>query len=108
MLEKLKDFFVLPSFDLPPEKEDEIIDKIVRAISFFDLELPAIFFTASLEPIGPMFSQITLLPWASIAEIIGLRGFDYVAFFNKRENIERLTKKLEEVRESKKTGKKNI
>jgi hypothetical protein len=99
LLDRIKGFFDIPSFDLPAGKEERIIEQIVRSVSAYGLEMPAIMFTMALEPVSPIFSQITLLPLATMAEFIGLRGFDYVAFFNKRENIEKLLKRLEELRD---------
>ena len=101
ILKRIKGFFVLPSFDIPPEKEERIIEQIVRIVSTYGLEIPAIMSTMALEPVSPVFSQVMLLPWATMAELIGLRGFDYVAFFNKRENLEKLTKRFEESRDAK-------
>jgi len=101
ILKRIKGFFVLPSFDIPAEKEERIIEQIVRIVSTYDLEIPAIMSTMALEPVSPVFSQVMLLPWATMAELIGLRGFDYVAFFNKRENLEKLTKRFEELRDAK-------
>jgi len=101
ILKRIRGFFVLPTFDIPAEKEERIIEQIVRIVSTYDLEIPAIMSTMTLEPVSPIFSQIMLLPWATMAELIGLHGFDYVAFFNKRENVEKLTKRFEESRDTK-------
>ncbi len=76
---RIKDFFVdifeLPSTEISPEREEEIIDKVAKAVSKFDMELPAMFMGNLFVPISTIVSQTVLTPSALFFEFIGINGY---------------------------------
>jgi len=104
MSKHLKKFFdIFPSYDLPKEKEDELIEKIARNVTKMDLDLPALLIGHVLIPTGPILSQTVLIPVAPMLELIGIRGYDYLALIGNREAVNRLMDRIEEIRATKKT-----
>jgi hypothetical protein len=85
----------IPTFEITQEREEEILEYIADKIEKFGLDVPALLFLIPLEPLSPVFSQLGLLPFAPFLEAFNIRGFDYVSFFSKTENVNRLIKKIE-------------
>ena len=85
----------IPTFEITQEREEEISEYIADKIENFGLDVPALLFLIPLEPLSPVFSQLGLLPFAPFLEALNIRGFDYVSFFSKTENVNRLIKKIE-------------
>lgn len=85
----------IPTFEITQEREEEILEYIADKIEKFGLDVPALLFLVPLEPLSPVFSQLGLLPFAPFLEAFNIRGFDYVSFFSKTENVNRLIKKIE-------------
>lgn len=104
ILSKIKRFFgfELPSLELSEEKESEIIEKLARAISKWDMETPAYILLYSFRPISTVVSYTTILPAALFLEFFGIDGYKYTAFFSKKENLQRLLKRIEELEDEKK------
>lgn len=98
---RIKDFFgdlfELPSTEISPEREEVIIDKMARAVSRFDMEVPAMFMGNLFVPISTIVSQTVLTPSALFFELIGIDGYEIAAFFKKKDNVKRLISKLEEL-----------
>jgi len=102
MSKHLKKFFDLfPSYDLPKEKEDELIEKIAQNVSKLDMDLPAILIGHVLIPTGSILAQTVLVPVAPMLELIGIRGYDYLAIINNRRAVKRLMDRIEELRTAK-------
>ena len=91
----------VPPLDLDPEKEDELVEKLVQAISKSNLELPAILWGTGYVPMSTILSQTALLPLAPFLEMLGIRGYEYTAFFSKKRNVQRLLERLEELKKEK-------
>ena len=72
------------------------INAVVEKIDQYRMEGPALILLYCLKPGCSVVAEIGVLPCAPFLEFLGLRGYDYVAFLNKRENVERLIKKIEE------------
>jgi hypothetical protein len=85
----------IPTLEITQEREEEILEYIADKIEKFGLDVPALLFLIPLEPLSPVFSQLGLLPFAPFLEAFNIRGFDYVSFFSKTENVNRLIKKIE-------------
>ena len=85
----------IPTFEITQEREEEILEYIADKIEKFGLDVPALLFLIPLEPLSPVFSQLGLLPFAPFLEAFNIRGFDYVSFFSKTENVNRLIRKIE-------------
>ena len=93
--ESEKSRFTIPSLEITTEREEEIINIIAEKITKYGLEVPALLVLLPLKPLSPIASQLGLLPFAPILEAFNIPGFDYVAFFSKVENVDRLLKKIE-------------
>ena len=96
-LDKIKDFFgfELPSLEISPEREDEIIEKIVESVSKHGFVLPSLIVSQMLYPVSTLLVHTAILPAAPLIEFLGLKGYEYAAFLNKKGNIKRITDKLE-------------
>jgi hypothetical protein len=101
LLKKIRDFLgiEIPSLDqgISQERENEIIEKIAKAIVRLGLGYPGYFLTSSLYPVSSYVSQIFIYPWAPLLEFLGIKAYEYAAFLNKRENIKRLMDRIEEL-----------
>jgi hypothetical protein len=60
------------------------------------LEAAAVMFLESIKPISFIGSQFSMVLVAPYLSIFGDMGIDYIKFFEKRENVERLLKRLED------------
>ena len=88
---------------MTPEEEEKFIDETARRIVEMGMEFPAIVLLESSKPLAYMGGQLfyMITPFLSVfnLEQTGLR---YKNFFEKRENIERLLKRIEELSKSSK------
>jgi len=91
------DLSALPSFEIPPEKETELIEKLAKTISKYEMELPAIFIGSAFRPVATIMSYTTFLPPATMLEFIGISAYDYLALIAKKENVQRLIDRLDEL-----------
>lgn len=102
MSESLRKFFNLfPSYDLPKEKQDKMIEEMAQRICKTQLDLPALLIGHVLIPLGPIFSQTILVPVVPWLELLGIRGYDYLAILNNRDAVRRLIDRVEELRTNK-------
>lgn len=90
-----RDFLALPP-TLSPEKEEEMINRVVRGVRRMGMETPAVVFFEMIRPVSYIGGQLGYYFAAPFAEAMGLRGFDWANLFSKRENITQILKKLEE------------
>lgn len=99
--ESFSDFFELPSFDISPEREEEIINKIANAISRFDMELPFFLMGGAFVPMTTIISQTVITPVAPLLEFIGIDAYEVAAFLNKKENLRRLVAEIAKRKDAK-------
>ena len=93
-----------PWEDLPPEKEEEIIEKIAKFIVKRKLGLMAEVTLASMGPFASMFATLGMNLFGPFLEFFGIDTL--TAFFRKKENFKRLTDRIEELgNEEKRKGK---
>ena len=93
----LKDVFCnIPTLEITPEQEDEMIERIVEKITKYDMELPAIFLGSGFRSTSTVLSQMVLLPITPYLDAFGINGEDYVALFSNKENVRRLMERLDE------------
>ena len=99
-LERIKKFlgFELPTFELTPEREEEIINKIIGAVQKSGMALPVSFFLAGLEPVSTILGHMAI-PAAPFMEMIGIQGYEYTAFLLNKNNINRINERLARLRE---------
>jgi hypothetical protein len=99
-LDKIKDFFgfKLPSMEISPEREDEIIEKVVESVSKYGFVLPSLIVSHMLYPVSTLLVHTAILPAVPIIEFLGLNAYEYAAFLNKKENVKRIMDRLEELK----------
>jgi hypothetical protein len=105
VLSRIKDFFSdfidIPSSNLSPKREEEIINKIASVISRWDMEIPASLLGKLLVPTSSVISQIHVMPSVLYLDLIGLDGFEVAAFLDNKENVKRLLAKIQELKDAK-------
>jgi len=104
-LSRIREFFSdiidIPSSNLSPEKEEEIINKLARLVSRWDMEIPALTMGRMFVPTSSVISQTVMIPSALYLDLMGIDGFEVAAFFNKKENVKRLLAKIQELKDAK-------
>ena len=90
--------------DLELWEEDEIIENISDKIVEYGIDLPSIILLQSITPLSEVISGLFILPVSPVLDFFGISGYIAASFFQKRENLARLTKRIEE-KESKKKDK---
>jgi len=86
--------------ELSPEKTDEIIDKIVEKVVKYKMRPAALLFFRSYKPVSSYGSQIApalLSPYFFLLDLFDIEGFNFNAFFMKRENMDILIEKIEAI-----------
>ncbi len=97
---KIKDFigFEFPSLEISPEREDEILEKIVAAVSDYGFIFPSLLVSYMVYPVSSILVHTTILPMLPILEFFGVKASEYAAFLNKRSNVKRIMDRLEEMK----------
>lgn len=86
--------------ELSPEKEDEIIDKIVDKVVRYKMKPAALLFFRSYKPMSSYGSQVAPAmfgPYFFLLDLFDIEGFNFNAFFMKRENLDKLIEKIEAI-----------
>ena len=94
--------------ELTPEEDERMIDRISEEVVNRNLDAPAIMFLESVKPISFIGSQLGMAFVAPFLLVFWELGVDYIKFFEKRENVEKLLKKIEEKSHAREEEKKNI
>ncbi|UCH78750.1 MAG: hypothetical protein JSU81_02025 [Candidatus Coatesbacteria bacterium] len=83
--------------ELSPERRDELIAKIARAIVERNLTAPAIFFLESSKPLSFVGSQVMVFLDPLVRSIFNVRGYNDVRLaLEERENVDRLLRTIEQ------------
>ena len=86
---------------MTPEDEEELIMKIAQNIHKYGLDMAAIFMIESVKPIsyiGTQMGRLFISPFLPVlGENIGISGEKFLRVFEKRDNMERLIKAVEEL-----------
>jgi len=93
--------FDIPSFEISPEREEELIEKLARLISRIDMELPLQLLAWGFYPTATILSYTALIGPASLLEVLGIKAYEYVALLGNKENVKRLISRLDELRRAK-------
>jgi hypothetical protein len=89
--------------DLPPEKEDELIEKMAQTIVKRKLGLMAQMILESLGPLTRIGAELGMTILGPYLEFFGVEKV--TALFRKRENVKRLMDRIEELEEEHKSKK---
>jgi len=90
---------------ISPEEECKIIEKTAQVIMYSDMEVAAIIFFESFKPLsilGGQFARLFVEPFLSFFGDMGITGHKLIETYEKRENIERLLKRIKELQEERK------
>jgi len=82
--------------ELTPEEEARMIDRIADEVIKRKLETVAIMFLESIKPMSYVGSQLAMVFVGPFLAIFGDLGINYIKFFDKRDNVEKLLLKIEE------------
>ena len=88
--------------DLEPSEEEELIENISEKIVEYGMDLPSIIMLQSLTPLSEVISGLFILPVSPVLDFFGIPGFLAASFFQKRENVARLVKRIQEKESNKK------
>ncbi len=81
---------------LPPERRDELVDKIARAVVDRNLTAPAIFMLESMKPLSFIGSQVMVFLDPLVRSIFTLKGYNDVRLaMEDRRNVELLLSRIE-------------
>ena len=98
------------NIEVTPEDEDEMIGKISQKIHESGLDLAAILMIESVKPlsyIGAQMGRFFISPFLPIfGKDIGINGEKFLKVFEKRDNVEKLVKAVEELERKKEELKK--
>jgi hypothetical protein len=92
----LKEKNIMDIWKTPEEKKEELIEKISKLVTRYEMEVPAVLILESIKPlawVGGAFAHMALGPFM-LAFWEG--GFDWIHTFEDMDNIENLIRRLEE------------
>ena len=82
--------------ELSPERRDELVAKIARAVVVRNLTAPAIFFLESMKPLSFVGSQVMVFFDPLVRAVFDLKGYNDVRLMlERRENVELLLQEIE-------------
>jgi len=82
--------------ELTPERRDELVDKIARAVVDRNLTAPAIFMLESLKPLSFVGSQVMVFLDPLVRSVFTLKGYNDVRLaMEDRRNVEVLLSHIE-------------
>lgn len=81
--------------DLTAEDEQRMIEQITKEVMDRRLESIVIMFLESMKPMSFIGSQVTMLVAGPFLAIFWSMGLDYVRFFEKPQNVEKLLQSIE-------------
>jgi len=86
--------------------EEEYIEKAATLIIEKELEMPASFFLEALRPVFFISGELAIFFLAPVLGILENMGYDFIDTFQKRENIDLLVKRINELSKEKEKLKK--
>jgi len=91
----------LSEFDLTDEEEERLISNIARLVVGKGLEAPAIMFLEVAKPLSFIASQLAIVVLGPLQWLFELEGPKYTGLFMKRQNVDRIIGRIEELSSSK-------
>lgn len=83
--------------ELTPDREEEIAEKIAQAAIKKGMAAPLVLFLESIKPLAFVASQLAIFSLGPLYALLGHRSEEYTMFFSKRQNIERVLTRVEEL-----------
>jgi hypothetical protein len=107
--EQLIDNDLIRDIKMTPEEEERIINKVAVEINKRGMDMPAILMLETLKPlvyIGTQFGRFYVSPFLPIfGDAFYQDSEKIITIFEKRENVEKLIKRLEEISKEEKKNK---
>jgi len=91
----------LSEFDVTDEEEERLINNIARLVVGKGLEAPAIMFLEAAKPLSFIASQLAIVVLGPLQWLFELEGPKYTGLFMKRQNVDRIIGRIEELSSSK-------
>ena len=90
----------MSEFDLTDEEEDRLISNIARLVVDKGLEAPAIMFLEVAKPLSFIASQLAIVALGPLQWLFELEGPKYTGLFMKKQNVDRIIGRIEELSKS--------
>ena len=90
-----------------PEETDEIIEKLARSITERELDVPATLLLGGLRPVSYFGGQMFRFFLAAFTPLLGDLPYEYINVLEQPENIKRLIKRVDELREEEEARKRD-
>jgi hypothetical protein len=90
-----------------PEETDRIIEKLARAIIEREMDMPATLLLGSLRPVSYFGGQMLRFFLAPFTPLLGDLPYEYIYVLEQPENVKRLIRRVDELREEKETKKRD-
>ena len=90
----------IPTLEINPEKEEQLLKEILKKIRKYKLKNTALLFLRSYKPLnvyGAKVAPVIFSPYFFLLDFFQIDGYYYNAFFMKKENLEKLIKRIEEL-----------
>ena len=87
----------LKPYPLTPEREMELIEKIAKRVVDHHMETPTLLFLETFKPLSFVASQFGIVYLGPLTPLFGSWSEEGLALLQKRENVERLLRKIEEL-----------
>jgi hypothetical protein len=87
----------LKPYLLSSERETELIDKIAKRVADHYMETPTILFLESFKPLSFVAAQFGMVYLGPLTSLLGSWSEDGLALLQKKENVERLLQRIEEL-----------
>ena len=81
--------------EVNPDRETVFIDKLAKKIVDSGMEGPAITLLQLVKPISVIGGELSFFYLAPFLPLLDNYGYDFLEIFEKRENIEKLIKRVE-------------
>lgn len=96
--------------EVTPEEEEEMIRKIAEKVHNYGMDVAAVLFLESVKPlayIGGQMGRVFVSPFLpAFGESISTGGEKFLTIFEKRDNVEKLLNRIEELTKEEEDSKK--
>jgi len=86
---------------LTPEREEEITEKVAQKITDYNLNDIAWIIFGLAEPFSPVIAQLGITPLSVFLETLGINTYEWVVYMSKRDNVNKLIRRIEELKRKK-------
>jgi hypothetical protein len=92
-----------PIPNLTSAEEEALIEDFAQKTVKYGLEIPVMTFLDGMTPVSRFVAEIPLLFASPFLTAMGINSYDYVALFSKREVIELIIQRIEQLHEERET-----